>query len=106
MGEDHRVDESEPGCDPSRRERRDGREKVGSEEDRPEQRRLDAELQVEPVGHQALRDEAATEGIEREEERQLQDDALRSMETETGSDPVIADACRRRLDTRTEPPRT
>ena len=34
--------------------------------------------EVEPVGHQALRDEPAAEGVEREQDRQLEDDPLAS----------------------------
>ena len=54
--------------------------------------RLDAELEVEPVGHQALRDEAAAEGVEREQGRQPQHDPLRAAEPEAAADAVAAAA--------------
>ena len=88
VGEDHRVDQPDPRGDPGRRQRRHGRQQVGGEEDRAEDRRLDAELDVEPVGHQALRDEPATEGVDREQDRQLEHDALRAPEAEPAADAV------------------
>ena len=47
------------------------------------------ELDVEPVGHQALRDEPATERVDREEDRQLQHDPLRPAEPQAAADPVV-----------------
>ena len=70
----------------------------------PELGRVDAELQVEPVGHQALRDEPATERVDREQDRQLEDDALRAPEPEAPPDAVGRGGRRRRLDRRAQPP--
>ena len=48
-------------------------QEVGEQEDRAEHRRVEAEPDVEPVGDEALDDEPAAEGVEGEEERQLED---------------------------------
>ena len=86
-------------------ERRHRGQQVRAEEDRAEDRRLDAVPEVEPVGHQALRDEPATEGVDREE----QPTAERRRRCERPSPrrrriPSSARRPRRRLDGRAEPP--
>ena len=47
---------------------------------------------LEPVGHQALRDEPAGEGIEREQDREPEHDALRTMQPESPPDAVVLGA--------------
>ena len=61
---------------------------------------------VEPVGHQALRDEPAAERVDGEEDRQAQDDALRATEPEAPPDAVVAPVARRGLDRRRRAART
>ena len=87
-----------------RRQRRHRGQQVRPEEDQAEERRIRAVLDVEPVGHQALRDEAAAEGVEREQDRQLQHGALGSAEPEPAPDAIGRDLGRWRLDGRPEPP--
>ena len=53
----------------------------------PSDRRVDSELLVEPEGEEALRDEPAREGIQREEGRQLEDHALRAVQPEATTMP-------------------
>ena len=65
---------------------------------------LDAELQVEPVGHEALRDEATRERVEGEQRRQLQHHAPRAAQSEDLADAVVAGSFAwRRLDRGAEP---
>ena len=97
--------EPEPGRDPCRRQRRDRGQQVREEEDRAEDRGLDAVLEMEPVGHQALRDEPAAEGVDREQDRQLEHDAASTApRPKRRRMPSVDDGRRRRLDGRAEPP--
>ena len=43
---------------------------------------------MEPIGHEALGNEAATERIERDQQRQLENDSLGPMETEATADTI------------------
>jgi hypothetical protein len=86
MAHDHRVDEADPTGDARRDEGRERGEDVRREEDRADDRLGDPKARVEPERHEALEDQAAGEGIEREEERQAGHDPPRPMEAEPARD--------------------
>ena len=64
----------------------------------PSTRRVDAELLAEPEGDERLGDEAAGEGVEREQRRQPQHDPLRAMQAQPATDAVVDDFGARYLD--------
>jgi hypothetical protein len=57
---------------------------------------------MEPVGHQALGNEASGEAVDGKERREPGDDALRAPEAQAAGDPVVRGVSRRRLDPRTD----
>src|SRR6185369_2388872 len=65
---------------PRREKRRDACEDVRDEKDRAERLRLYAEPEIEPVGREALDDEAAAEGVDGEQRGQLRDHPSRLIE--------------------------
>ena len=83
--EDHRVDQADPGGDPRRRQRRHGGQQVRGEEDRAERRRLDAELEVEPVGHRLCGTKPPAKASSANRRRQPGDDPLRPAEAEAAA---------------------
>ena len=66
MREDHRIYQPDSSCEPTSGQSRDSGQKVGEQEDCADHRRVELESNVEPVGNDALDDEAATERIEGE----------------------------------------
>ena len=78
----HRLDQPETCRKPRGDEAGQAGERVRPEEDRAKHRRLHFPAQPEPQGHDALDDEPATERVEREQCRELGDDASRPMEPE------------------------
>src|SRR5207253_3740088 len=61
----------------------DPRQKIRAEENRADDCRAQTETPVEPVGNDALHDETAGEGVEREERRQTRDDRFGRSEEHT-----------------------
>src|SRR5439155_568532 len=71
--EHHRVDQADARRKAGGRQRGDRGQDVRAEEDRAQQRGVGAEPQVEPVRQQALGDETAGEGTQREPRREPKD---------------------------------
>jgi hypothetical protein len=67
VSEDHGPDEPYPGRYPNSQERGNPSQKIRSEEDAAQNSGVKAELQMEPVDHDALHDEPTGKSIEREE---------------------------------------
>ena len=65
--------------------RRQSGQHVGSEEDAAQRNRFHPKPDVEPVGHHALDNESATEGIQGKKSGQTSDDAFRLMQTESAT---------------------
>src|SRR5947199_10779512 len=82
MREDHRVDETDPACEPARRQKGDSGQDVDEEEEDRELAGVESPAHEEPVRHERLHDEAASEGVEPEERTELRDGAGRAMDTE------------------------
>src|SRR2546430_11689269 len=82
MREDHRVDETDPACEPARRQKGDSGQDVDEEEEDRELAGVESPAHEEPVRHERLHDEAASERVEPEERTELRDGAGRAMDTE------------------------
>jgi hypothetical protein len=80
--EHHGIEQAEARGHARGQQRRDPGQHIGAEEDAAEHGGLDAVAEMEPVGEQALTDEAAREGIEREEAAQLEDDVAGGAEAQ------------------------
>ena len=77
MSEDHRSNEAETRCQPGREQRGDSGEDIRAKENRAERAGIHTEAKVEPIGRQALNDEAAAESIQGEQSGKLEDNASR-----------------------------
>jgi hypothetical protein len=75
MRRDHRLEQADARRQASTPPAPTTRQQVRPEENRTERSGVDAVTQVEPVGGEALDDEAAAERVEREERRKLGDHA-------------------------------
>ena len=92
----HRVEEAEPPCQRHGGQRGKAGQQRRAEKDSAQRRKIDPKLPVEPVGHEALHDESASECIEREQGTQLRDATLRLVQSVPGRrhEPAASDRIR------------